>query len=187
MASRKRKHLSRAHRAAISKGLKRHYRQERVKAQRRSAAAKRAALTRAAKVERKAVRRGARKVRQLETVAAKPLRKVAPAPVTEEWEVTIRYQKEGQLVAVSVVVFVPNPLPDGSQPTAELVKGAAWRASRGQHNSIMTVQAVNWRREATSRTGRTKVYENEGAEVDLQAFYYMMRKATLFRAERIAD
>lgn len=176
-----RRRVSRATRAKISRGLKRYYRAERKKQRARRVAAKKAARTRAIAKERKVVQRGARTMRQLET---KPK---APRAVQEEWEVTIRYEKGGELVAVSVVVLMPNPLPDGSLPDREKILGAVWRASRGQTLTIADVQAVDWRREVTTRSGARKVYDNSGVAEDLKSFYYLMRKGATFRAERVGE
>lgn len=178
--AKRRKHLSRAHRQAISRGLKRFHRVAKQKAQARSRAAHKAAVTRKLKEEAETIKRGARKVR-----AAEKKKAVAPipakAPVMEEWEVTIKYQKSGQLVAVSVIVFAPNPMPAGKPPTRDEVLGAVWRAANGHALTIMEVQAVDWRRE---RKG--KEYLGQGTAIDLQSFKGMMFKSVL-RAERVGD
>lgn len=176
--AKKKRHLSRAHRAKISRGLKAFHRQARRRTAQRKAAAKKAATTRALKRQQQEIQRGSRKIRRAE--AAPPPR---VEPVEEEWEVTIKYQKAGSLVSVSVVVFAPNPMPNsGKPPTKDEILGAVWRAANGHALTIMEIRGVDWRKE--SRTGR--VSENSGTEIDLQSFKQMMFKSVL-RAELVGD
>lgn len=174
--AKRRKHLSRAHRQAISRGLKRYWAEVRAEEAARSRAAKKGWATRRLKEEAKAIKRGAKKVARAEKAPLPAVR-----PVMEEWEVTIKYQKSGQLVAVSVIVFAPNPMPSGKPPTRDEVLGAVWRAANGHALTTMEVQAVDWRRE---RKG--KEYLGQGTATDLQSFKRMMFKSVL-RAERVGD
>lgn len=182
--------LTREHKAKISAGLKRYYRAERRKAAQRSAAAKKAATTRKLKAQQREVERGQRKVQRAERLAKKEAKRAieeyeraAEVGELEEWEVTIKYQKAGSLVSVSVVVFAPNPMPNsGKPPTRDEILGAVWRVANGHGLSVMSVRGVDWRKE--TRTG--KVSAGAGSEIDLQSFKHMMFKSVL-RAERVGD
>jgi hypothetical protein len=120
--AKKRKHLSRAHRAAIARGLRRYWRQVRTKrAQRR-------------------IKDRAR--RRLKTIQRKLRIEKLERPRTEEWELTIRYSKKGTALGVTMRITAPMGTP------REVVQIVARRAGlpNGSVERGFQVRDINWQK-----------------------------------------
>lgn len=120
----KHKRLSRAHRAAISRGLRRYWRQ-----------------VRSAKAQRRTKDRARRRLRKIQRELHAEKRE---RPRTEEWELTIRYSKKGKALGVTMRITAPmgTPrevvqivarragMPGGSVEKGFRVRDTQWQKSR---------------------------------------------------------
>ena len=147
----KKRHLSREHRAKISRGLRRYHRQQRERAQRRSLAAKRAAVTRKAKRE-------LRRIQQ--TKAVTPAKPVTGTEI-EEWEVTVKYtvgtksKHHGETVDITLRLM-GQP---GQTFTNAQVRAAAWYALKHGPGALkeFTMEGIDWYN--TRRSGKEEHYQ----------------------------
>jgi hypothetical protein len=132
------KHLSRAHRAAIARGLRRYWRQVRTKRAKRNATAR--------------ARRRLRKIQR--TLRAEKRER----PRTEEWELTIRYSKKGRALGVTMRITAPFGTP------REVIAIVARRAGLpgGTVERGFAVRDINWQK------GRTRYDYGSDVETGLQ-------------------
>jgi hypothetical protein len=122
----RRRHLSRAHRAAIARGLVRYHRRiARQRARRRA----RRRLQAKARRELKAIQK------RLRTEKKEKLR-------TEEWELTIRYSKKGQALGVTMRITAPFGTP------REVIQIVARRAGLpgGEVERGFQVRDIEWQK-----------------------------------------
>lgn len=118
----KRRRLSRAHRAAIARGLRRYHRQV------------------ARRLAQRRIKDRAR--RRLRTIQRELRAEKRERPRTEEWELTIRYSKEGKALGVTMRITAPMGTP------REVVQIVARRAGLpgGAVERGFQVRDINWQK-----------------------------------------
>lgn len=141
--TRRRKHLSKAHRAAISRGLKRYWHEK-----------------------KKRIRVVARREKKFRARAA-----AAVAPIVElgEWEATVKYSDADSGKPIDITIRVLGPVFDpetGFETTNETIRKVVWRRAHGTRLTVFSVQGIVWqsgRGEYTYpslRVSLTEAFEN---------------------------
>lgn len=154
LVARKRR-LSRAHRAAISRGLRRFHRQERAAARRRAIAARKGWITRRTRGPLAALELKGELAPAAELVSRK----------RETWEVTVAYTaKDGTVVDVTVrLVGYP-----GAHYEAAQIRAAAWYVHKHSPAALtgFELHGMDWRN--TYRRGGGQEYHYPSGGVSLE-------------------